>query len=49
MAFDELEPASPEGDRTQFPKDMVDWQHALEHKLAFLAHNGFEVRLPVLG
>ena len=48
-AFDELEHACEDGDRTQFDKDMVDWQHALEHKLAFLVNNGIEVRQPVLG
>ena len=26
VAFDELEHACEEGDRTQFDKDMVDWQ-----------------------
>ena len=49
VAFDELEHACEDGDRMQFDKDMVDWQNALEHKLAFLAHNGIEVKLPVLG
>ena len=34
LAFDELEHACEEGDRMQFDKDMVDWQNALEHKLA---------------
>jgi hypothetical protein len=49
LAFDELEHACEEGDRTQFDKDMVDWQNALEHKLVFLANHGIEVKLPVLG
>jgi len=49
LAFDELEHACEEGDRMQFDKDMVDWQHALEHKLLFLANHGIEVKLPVLG
>jgi hypothetical protein len=47
LAFDELEHACEEGDRTQFDKDMVDWQHALEGKLAFLHANGIELKLPV--
>ncbi len=49
LAFDELEHACEEGDRTQFDKDMIDWQNALEHKLVFLANAGLEVKLPVLG
>jgi hypothetical protein len=48
-AFDELEHACEDGDRTQFDKDMVDWQNALEHKLVFLANAGIDVKLPVLG
>jgi hypothetical protein len=47
LAFDELEHACEEGDRAKFNKDMVDWQDALERKLAFLHHAGIEVRLPV--
>ena len=47
LAFDELEHACEDGDRAQFDKDMVDWQHALEHKLHFLQNAGIEVRLPV--
>jgi hypothetical protein len=42
-AFDELEHACEEGDRAQFDKDMVDWQSALQHKLAFLQNAGIEV------
>jgi hypothetical protein len=49
VAFDELEHACEEGDRTQFDKDMIDWRNALEHKLVFLANAGLEVKLPVLG
>jgi hypothetical protein len=47
LAFDELEHACEEGNRAQFDKDMVDWQHALEHKLHFLQNAGIEVRLAV--
>ncbi|HEY6428648.1 MAG TPA: hypothetical protein VIX84_15605 [Acidimicrobiales bacterium] len=47
LAFDELEHACEEGDRTQFDKDMADWQTALEHKMAFLQHHGIELRTPV--
>ena len=49
LAFDELEHVCEEGDRTQFDKDMVDRDYALEHKLVFLANAGIKVRLPVLG
>ena len=49
LAFDELEHACEEGDRTQFDKDMIDWQNALEHKMAFLANAGIELKLPVMG
>ena len=49
LAFDELEHACEEGDRAHFDKDMVHWQSALEHKLAFLHSAGIEVRLPVPG
>lgn len=44
QAFDELEHATEEGDRTQFDKEMADWQFALERKLAFLANAGIEVK-----
>jgi hypothetical protein len=49
LAFDELEHACEEGDRMQFDKDMVDWQAALEHKIAFLNNAGIQLKLPVLG
>jgi hypothetical protein len=49
LAFDELEHACEEGDRTQFDKDMIDWQNALEHKLVFLANAGIELNSPFLG
>jgi hypothetical protein len=47
LAFDELEHACEEGNRVQYEKDVVDWQHALEHKLHFLQTNGVEIGLPV--
>src|SRR5215469_9572064 len=49
LAFDELEHACEEGDRMQFDKDMVDWQNALEHKIALLTNAGISLKLPVLG
>jgi hypothetical protein len=47
LAFDELEHACEEGNRAQFDKDMVDWQHALDRKISFLNHAGLEVGLTV--
>jgi hypothetical protein len=47
LAFDELEHACEEGDRQQFDKDMVDWQTAIELKMAFLQHHGIELRVTV--
>ena len=49
LAFDELEHACEEGNRTQFDKDMIDWQNALEHKMLFLQSHGIELRLPIPG
>jgi hypothetical protein len=49
LAFDELEHACEEGDRMQFDKDIIDWQMALEHKIAFLSSAGIQLKLPVLG
>jgi hypothetical protein len=48
LAFDELEHACEEGDRMQFDKDMVDWQNALEHKIAFLTNAGIDLKLPAI-
>jgi hypothetical protein len=44
-AFDELEHACEEGDRTHFELEMAAWQKALAKKLSFLQHAG--VDLPV--
>ena len=48
LAFDELEHACEDGDRTQFDKDMVDWQTAVEHKIAFLHNAGLELKMPIV-
>jgi hypothetical protein len=48
LAFDELEHACEEGDRRQFDKDMIDWQNALEHKMAFLQNAGIALRPSIL-
>jgi hypothetical protein len=48
LAFDELEHACEDGDRTQFDKDMVDWQTAVEHKIAFLHSAGLELKMPIV-
>jgi hypothetical protein len=47
LAFDELEHACEEGDRAHYDKDLIDWQAALEHKLAFLHNAGIEINLSV--
>lgn len=44
-AFDELEHACEEGDRSHFELEMAAWHDALAKKLSFLRHAGFE--LPV--
>ena len=44
-AFDELEHACEEGDRSHFELEMAAWHDALAKKLSFLQNAGFE--LPV--
>jgi len=44
-AFDELEHACEEGDRSHFETEMAAWHEALRKKLSFLAHAGID--LPV--
>ena len=46
-AFDELEHACEEGDRSHFDQEVTVWQDTLARKLAFLHHAGIEVTLPV--
>ena len=41
-AFDELEHAFEEGDRSHFDEEMALWRDALEKKLSFLRNAGFD-------
>jgi len=45
-AFDELEHAFEEGDRSHFESDLAAWQDAIEKKVAYLNRLGVELRLP---
>ncbi len=45
-AFDELEHAYEEGDRSHFEADLATWQDVLGRKLAFLRRMGIEPALP---
>jgi len=42
-AFDELEHACEEGDRSHFDREMAVWRDALVKKLSFLRNAGIEV------
>lgn len=46
-AFDEVEHACEEGNRSHFDAEMSIWQDTLARKLLFLNNAGIEVRLPV--
>ena len=46
-AFDELEHACEDGDRTHFETEMAAWHEALRKKLSFLTHVGVELSIPV--
>lgn len=48
-AFDELEHAFEEGDRSHFDQEMAAWRDALERKLAFLRNAGIELPVAVDG
>lgn len=48
-AFDELEHACEEGDRSHFDEELEIWQLTLSRKLSFLSGAGIEVPLPVAG
>ena len=39
-AFDELEHAYEEGDRTRFGSDLVAWRSVVERRMAFLERRG---------
>ncbi len=44
-AFDEVEHACEEGNRSHFDAEMVVWQHTLAKKLHFLTSAGIEIPL----
>lgn len=44
-AFDELEHAFEDGDRTHFDADLAAWQTAIEKKVAYLNRLGIELRI----
>jgi hypothetical protein len=46
-AFDELEHASEEGDRSRFDREMAIWRDALSKKLSFLSNAGIELPFAV--
>jgi hypothetical protein len=43
-AFDEVEHACEEGNRTHFDAEMVVWQDSVAKKLSFLTNAGIEIR-----
>ncbi len=46
-AFDQLEHACEEGDRSHFDLEMAAWRDALVKKFSFLRHAGIELPLAV--
>ena len=42
-AFDELEHAYEDGDRSHFEADLAAWQEAIERKLSYLRRLGVEL------
>lgn len=42
-AFDELEHAYEDGDRTLFEADLAHWQRAVENRLSFLRRMGVDL------
>ena len=42
-AFDELEHAYEDGDRTHFETDLAAWRAAIDHKLAYLRRVGIDL------
>jgi hypothetical protein len=46
-AFDELEHAFEDGDRSHFEQDLSAWKAAIEQKLAYLQRAGVEVHLTI--
>ncbi|MGH9087569.1 MAG: hypothetical protein ACRDYZ_05570 [Acidimicrobiales bacterium] len=46
-AFDEVEHACEEGNRSHFDAEMSIWQESLARKLTFLSNAGIDFRVPV--
>ncbi len=46
-AFDELEHACEDGDRSHFDQEMAAWRGALEKKFSFLRQAGFDLAVLV--
>jgi hypothetical protein len=46
-AFDELEHACEDGDRSHFDQEMAAWRGAVEKKLSFLLQAGFDLAVAV--
>ena len=47
-AFDELEHAYEDGDRSAFDVDLEAWRSALTHRESFLERNGFTATTPLV-
>ena len=46
-AFDEVEHACEEGNRSHFVEELTIWQDTVARKLTFLTNAGMDIRLPV--
>ena len=46
-AFDEVEHACEEGNRSQFDAEMSIWEDTLARKLSFLTNAGIDIRMPI--
>ena len=47
-AFDELEHAYEDGDRSAFDVDLEAWRSAVTHRESFLERNGFTASTPLV-
>jgi hypothetical protein len=47
-AFDELEHAYEDGDRSAFDVDLEAWRSAVTHRESFLERNGFTATTPLV-
>ena len=48
IAFDELEHAYEDGDRSHFESDLSEWKNVVERRLAFLERHGLTPTQPSL-